>query len=88
MQDIRVLMLITIGLQRDVEKGDVEEIVIEMLQENAAKILLEQERCFLVQEGGALATLINSHAILCGYEYGWFVRADIYKEVLENGEEA
>lgn len=88
MENTTTLILITIGLQQDVENGDVSAIVVEMSQENATRILLEQEECPLAFEDGALATLINSYALLCGYQFGWFVRADVYKEDLEDGKEA
>ena len=71
------VLLITIGLQRDEEKGDVAILPVQMSDENAVRVILEEEECALVREGGALYNLINAYAELCGYQRGWFVRAEL-----------
>ena len=75
-----VALVITIGLQRDEENGDVSAVVVEMTEENAVKLLSEQEESALCAEGGAVANLVNAYAVLCGYQCGWFVSAALIKE--------
>ena len=83
-----VNLIITIGLQKDLEGGEVIFLLLP-LPEKVAEVLIEkQEKSPLVFDGGSLAEMLNAYAILCGYQCGWFVRADVYKEGAEDGKEA
>lgn len=82
-----VTLLVEIGLQRDVEGGDVAGVVVEMTKWNAAKVIQGQENCELLNEGGALFNLINAYALLNGYQRGWFVRAALIDQKGEKADE-
>lgn len=73
-------LIITVGLQRDNENGDVSAVVVNMTVENAEKILTEQGDCSLVADGGALTELLNAYALLCGYQCAVFLLAEEYEE--------
>ena len=75
-----IALIITVGLQRDVENGDIGAVVVEMTEENAANLLNEQEECSLCAVDGAVTNLINAYAVLCGYIAGLFVKAELLKE--------
>ena len=76
-----IALVITVGLQTDVENGDIGAIVVEMTEENATNLLNEQEECSLCAIDGAVTNLINAYAVLCGYIAGLFVKAELLKEI-------
>lgn len=68
-------IIIVVGLQRNVDEGDVVYLSLSLPQKVAAKLLAEQESCALLNECGDLTELLNAYAVLCGYQCAIFVCA-------------
>lgn len=75
MKDKTKVIILSVGLTNDGESGIRVDLPVKMLEAVADKILLEQEKCELSIEGGAVARLISAYAELLGYEDGFFVDA-------------
>lgn len=86
-----VNLIITVGLQKDLEGGEVAFLLLPLPEKVAEVLIEEQENSPFVYDGGSLAEMLNAYAILCGYQCGWFVRAESLEEAteaVENGGEA
>lgn len=70
-----VTLLITVGLQRDIDSGDVVFISLPVLESVAERVCREQEKCELLNECGDLTMLLNAYAVMNGYQCAWFISA-------------
>ena len=75
-KEIMTEIIIVVGLQRNVDEGDVGYLSLSLPQEVAARLLAEQEDCALLNECGDLTELLNAYAALCGYQCAWFICAE------------
>lgn len=74
-KEIMTEIIIVVGLQRNVDEGDVGYLSLTLPQEVAARLLAEQEDCALLNECGDLTEMLNAYAVLCGYQCAIFVCA-------------
>lgn len=75
-----VNIIIAVGLQSDVEGGEIAFLVLPLPEKVAEGIIREQEDSSLLAEGGPLSEMLNAYAVLIGYQHGWFVRAELIRE--------
>lgn len=78
-------IIITAGLQRDEEQGDLGAVLLGLPRDKADEILKEQAKSVLLQDEGALKELLNQYAKIHGYECAYFLRADVDPSRRPNG---
>ena len=82
-----VNLIITVGLQRDIDSGDVVFISLPVLASVAERVCREQEKCELLNECGDLTMLLNAYAVMNGYQCAWFVSASVGASIARPGSE-
>lgn len=82
-----VNLIITVGLQRDIDSGDVVLISLPVLTSVAERVCREQENCQLLSECGDLTSLLNAYAVMNGYQCAWFVSASVGASIACPGSE-
>ena len=70
-------LLMEIGLQRDEDHGDVSVVAFDVPIGVAKRVCEEQEQCALLSESGELTKLLNSYALVNGYQCAWFISANM-----------
>ena len=73
-------VIITVGLQKDEEQGDLGAVLLELPREKADELLREQANSVLLSDEAPLGELLNKYAVIHGYECAYFLRADVDPE--------